>query len=70
MSNLKTRKDTTSKLSEYIGKGNEFLQSELPTNRAIIRKAILIKVNIKKKKNCTVLLNDNINILKDYKFVQ
>ena len=38
-----TRSSSKSKISELIGTGIDFIPSEVPTLRAIIRKAILIQ---------------------------
>ena len=40
MASVKTRRSSGGKLSEYIGSGKDFLPSELPTLRALLRKGI------------------------------
>ena len=39
----KTRNQSSSKLSDFVGKGKEFIPSEVPTARAVIQRGILIK---------------------------
>ena len=39
----KTRKLTSTNLSEFIGPGKEFNPSEFPTNRGVLQMAILLK---------------------------
>ena len=51
----KTRHDTQSKISEYVGTGKEFCGSEVPSYRAVVRRAILlqelkvIELNVERK---------------------
>ena len=40
---MRTRHQSGSKLTELVGPGKEFIQSEVPTLRAVIQKGILIK---------------------------
>ena len=42
-SKAKTRHQSGTKLSEFVGRGKEFVECEVPTLRAVIRKGILIK---------------------------
>ena len=39
----KTRNDSGSKLTDYLGPGKEFLPTEVPTLRGVLRKALLIQ---------------------------
>ena len=39
----KTRHQSGSKLSEFVGRGTEFIECDVPTLRAVMRKGILIK---------------------------
>ena len=43
MTSVKTRRSSGGKLSEYIGSGKDFLPSELPTLRALLRKGIQLQ---------------------------
>ena len=43
MASVKTRRSSGGKLSEYIGSGKDFLPSELPTLRALLRKGIQLQ---------------------------
>jgi hypothetical protein len=42
-SKKKTRQTSVDKLSEFVGKSKEFLTSEVPTNRGVIQRGLLIK---------------------------
>ena len=42
-SSRKTRNETSTLMSEYLGKGKEMLQTELPTLRDCLRYGILLK---------------------------
>ena len=39
----RTRISSGSKISDYVGAGQEFNKSEVPTNRAVIRMGLLLK---------------------------
>jgi len=39
----KTRKQLTSRLTDFVGKGKEFEQSEVPTVRAVVQRGILMR---------------------------
>ena len=39
----KTRHSSINSISEFIGPGKDFIPSELPMNRAVIQKGILLK---------------------------
>ena len=54
MSKVKTRSSTTA-ISDFIGPGKDFIPSELPTNRAVIQKGILLK----EQKSMTCNLHHN-----------
>ncbi|XP_065656719.1 uncharacterized protein LOC136082069 [Hydra vulgaris] len=54
MSKVKTRSSTTA-ISDFIGPVKDFIPSELPTNRAVIQKGILLK----EQKNITCNLHHN-----------
>ena len=41
----RTRHSSSCKLSDYIGGGKEFILSEVPTNRAVIQRGILLREN-------------------------
>jgi hypothetical protein len=43
-SNVKTRHNLATKLSNFVGKGKEFVLSEVPTKRSVIQMGILLKV--------------------------
>ena len=43
MSNVKTRKSTQTKLVDLVGKGKQFIPSEVPTWRSIFQYAVLIQ---------------------------
>ena len=39
----KTRKQLTSRLTDFVGKGKEFEQSEVPTVRAVVQRGIVMR---------------------------
>ena len=39
----KTIHSSGSKISEYVGSGKEFIMTEVPTGRAVIRRGILLQ---------------------------
>ena len=43
MATIKTRKKSESHLSNLVGAGKEFLPSELPTSRDVLRYGVLIR---------------------------
>ena len=43
MAEVKTRRHSASKLSEFVGPTKEFLPSEVPTLRAIIQRGLLVR---------------------------
>ena len=55
MSKAKTRHSSITSISEFIGPGKDFIPSELPTNRAVIQKGILLK----EQKSITCNLRQN-----------
>ena len=40
---VSTRQSRCSARTDYVGKGKEFMPSELPTHRAVIQRGILLK---------------------------
>lgn len=44
MAGIKTRKQSYSMLSELVGSGKDFLPSEVPTLRAIVREGVLVEL--------------------------
>ena len=58
----RTRHSSSCKLSDYIGGGKEFILSEVPTNRAMIQRGILLRENYSKDqiaKDLAPLVLDN-----------
>ena len=52
LSKAKTRHSSITNISEFIGPGKDFIPNKQPTNRAVIKKIILLKGQ-KKKKHAT-----------------